>query len=91
MNKLNRVYDSTLLTSSATYQIDGCLYQYLGKDPYGSIKSPKFRFKPLAGQRKHCELVLNYKQLILRAYEVEGMKVNCNASATDSSVQLSLF
>lgn len=91
MNQLNRVYDSTLLNSGITYQIDGCLYRFLHKDPYAKINAPKYEFQPLAGQKRRCNLTLNHRQLMAKVYEVEGMQVNRNATATQESVQLSLF
>ena len=91
MNQLNRIYDSTLLKSTATYQIDGCLYHYAGQDPYATIQAPKYKFIPLAGQRRRSDLVLNRTKLLTRVYEVEGMTVSRNATTTDTSVQLGLF
>jgi|GEM_PF-805606 hypothetical protein len=91
MKQLNRVYDSTLLTSTATYQIDGRLYRYLGRDPYASIQSPKYRFKPLSGQKRRSDLVLNHRQLMLLVWEVPGMTVSQSAAVTEDSVQLGLF
>ena len=91
MNQLSRIWDSTLLSGSAVYQIDGCLYRFLYCDPYTSIQAPKYRFRPLSGQRKRSDLVLNRKQLTIRCYEVLLMKANHNASAADASIQLGLF
>lgn len=91
MQKLNCIYDSTELKRSATYQIDGCLYCFLGKKPYSSIQAPKYKFQPLPGQKRRSDLILNRRQLISRVYEVEGMQVSRNSTATATSVQLSLL
>jgi len=91
MNQLNRIYDATLLSRSVVYQIDCCLYNFVGKDPYASIQAPKYQFQPLPGQKRRSELVLNHRQLKAKVYSVEGMKVSDNATATKVGVQLSLF
>ncbi|WP_322720729.1 hypothetical protein [Nostoc sp. ChiQUE02] len=88
MNNLSRVYDSTLLTNSKVYQIDRTLYQYLYKT--GTIQHPKYHFRPLAGQRKKADLLLNYKALTTRCYEVSGMSTNARVISQES-LQLSIF
>lgn len=88
MNNLVRVYDSTLLTQSKVFQIDRNLYQYSHKR--GTIKAPQYVFKPLAGQRKKSDLVLNHRQLTNKCYEVQGMSVNVSVISQES-LQLSLF
>lgn len=90
MQDLIKIYDSTLLRTNATYQIDGCLYRFLSKDPYSSVESPKFTFRPLPGQRKQNDLILNKRQLTNRCYEVEGMPLK-DYPQTTQSVQLALF
>ncbi len=91
MIQLNRVYDSTSLKSDATYQIDGCLYRFLYKDPYSSVNAPRYKFQAWVGQRRRSDLILNHRQLTSKVYEVEGMLASRNVTATDAAVQLSLF
>jgi len=88
MNNLSRVYDSTLLTQSKVYQIDRTLYQYLHKS--GTIRAPKYHFRPLAGQRKKSDLAINHSTLINRCEEVVGMSVNASVISQES-LQLSIF
>ncbi|MBD2415703.1 hypothetical protein FACHB389_25710 [Nostoc calcicola FACHB-389] len=88
MNNLSRVYDSTLLTNSKVYQIDRTLYQYLFKT--GTIQHPKYHFRPLSGQRKKADLLLNHKALTTRCYEVNGMSTNARVISQES-LQLSIF
>jgi hypothetical protein len=91
MNEPTLVYDSTLLKTSAVYQIEGCLYRFLWKDPYSTISAPKYVFRPINGQRRQKDLSINRRQLLSRVYEVPGMQVQSNATASESSVQLGLF
>jgi len=88
MNNLSRVYDSTLLTNSKVYQIDRTLYQYLYKT--GTIQHPKYHFRPLSGQRKKADLLLNHKALTTRCYEVSNMSTNASVISQES-LQLSIF
>ena len=88
MNNLSRIYDSTLLTQSKVYQIDRNLYQYLYKT--GTIRAPKYHFRPLAGQRKKVDLIINHSTLINRCEEVVGMSVNVSVISQES-LQLALF
>ncbi len=91
MQELKPVYDSTLLRCNATYQIDGCLYRFLGKDPYCSINAPKYIFSPAPGQRRKSNLVINHRQLLLKVYEVPNLLTSSNTTVTKTSVQMSLF
>ena len=95
MTPLTKVYDATLLSRRSTYQIDGRLYKFLGSDPYANIQSPQYKFRPLAGQKRRSDLVLNHRKLMALVYEVPGMQVFHNASATDvqtaEGIQLALF
>jgi hypothetical protein len=86
--KLNFVYDSTLLSKSKVYQIQGILYRFLYKD--GSIQHPQYLFRPLPGQRKKADLQLNHSKLITRCQEVEGMTTNVSV-VDDKSIQMSFF
>jgi hypothetical protein len=88
MNNLSRVYDSIILSTKKVYQIDRRLYQYLYKT--GTIRAPKYHFRPLAGQRKKTDLVINYSTLINRCEEVVGMSVNVSVISQES-LQLALF
>ncbi|BBD63433.1 hypothetical protein NIES2109_62830 (plasmid) [Nostoc sp. HK-01] len=88
MNNLSRVYDSTLLSNSKVYQIDRILYQYLHKT--GTIQHPKYHFRPLAGQRKKADLLLNHKALNTRCYKVLGMLTSASVISQES-LQLSIF
>nr|WP_243147545.1 hypothetical protein [Scytonema sp. UIC 10036] len=87
--QLNRVYDSTLLSRSKTYSIEGILYRYLYCTD--KIKAPKYVFSPLAGQRRTADLELNRLKLYTRVYEVQGMSTNRNTTVTSDAVQMSLF
>jgi hypothetical protein len=88
MNNLNKVYDSTILSSKKVYQIDRTLYQYLYRT--GTIQAPQYIFRPLAGQRKKADLKLNHKGLINRCYEVEGATTKSSVISQES-LQLALF
>jgi hypothetical protein len=88
MNNLNRVYDSTILSTKKVYQIDRTLYQYLYKT--GTIQAPHYIFRPLAGQRKKTDLKLNHKGLTNRCYEVEGATTKSSVISQES-LQLALF
>ncbi len=87
-NKLVRVYDATLLSSSKVYQINGTLCRYLGDT--GSIQHPQYLFLPLPNQRKKASFPLNRNKLMTRCYEVEGM-VYEKPVVQDNSQQLQLF
>ncbi|MCF2152319.1 hypothetical protein IQ276_039230 [Desmonostoc muscorum LEGE 12446] len=88
MNNLNRVYDSTILSSQKVYQIDRTLYRYLYKT--GTIDHPRYHFRPLGGQRKKADLKLNHKTLTNRCYEVEGATTKSSVISQES-LQLALF
>ncbi|WP_420819826.1 hypothetical protein [Nostoc sphaeroides] len=85
---LIKVYDSTLLSSSKVYQIDGTLSRYLGDE--GTIQHPQYLFLPLPNQRKKVSFRLNRNKLMTRCYEVEGM-VYKKPVAQDNSQQVQLF
>ncbi|MDZ7950572.1 hypothetical protein [Nostoc sp. DedQUE09] len=85
---LIKVYDSTLLSSSKVYQINGTLSRYLGDE--GSIQHPQYLFVPLPNQRKKASFRLNRNKLMTRCYEVEGM-VYQKPVVQDNSQQLQLF
>jgi hypothetical protein len=87
-NKLVRVYDATLLSSSKVYQINGTLCRYLGDS--GTIQHPQFLFSPLPNQRKKASFQLNRNKLMSRCYEVEGMTYN-KPMVQDNSQQFQLF
>ncbi|WP_375506232.1 hypothetical protein [uncultured Nostoc sp.] len=87
-NKLFRVYDPTLLSSSKVYQINGTLSRYLGDE--GTIKHPQYLFSPLLNQKKKASFRLNRNKLMTRCYEVEGM-VYEKPVVQDNSQQLQLF
>ena len=82
---LIKVYDTTLLSSSKVYQIDGTLSRYLGDED--SIKHPQYLFVPLPNQKKKASFRLNRNKLMTRCYEVEGM-VYKKPVAQDNSQQL---
>ncbi|ABA24984.1 conserved hypothetical protein (plasmid) [Trichormus variabilis ATCC 29413] len=86
--QLNRVYDSTLLSFSKVYQIQRTLYRYLYQT--GTIKHPQYHFKPMPGQRKKTNLVINHKTLINRCEEVVGMQVNATV-IDENATQMKLF
>ncbi|MHC5771365.1 MAG: hypothetical protein ACYTXI_38550 [Nostoc sp.] len=85
---LIKVYDSTLLSSSKVYQINGTHCRYLGDE--GTIQHPQYLFLPLPNQRKKASFRLNRNKLMTRCYEVEGM-VYQKPVAQDNSQQLQLF
>ncbi|MBE9036044.1 hypothetical protein [aff. Roholtiella sp. LEGE 12411] len=85
---LIRVYDTTLLSSSKVYQVDGIFYRYLGDS--GTIQHPQFLFSPLPNQKKKASLRLNRNKIITRCYEVEGM-IYSKPTVQDNSQQLQLF
>ena len=88
--ELTKVYDSTLLTSTAVYLINGSQYRFLCRDAFASVNSPQYIFEPLPGQRKKSTLTLNHKQLLSKVYEVPNFKVS-PVKTTQPSVQTSLF
>ncbi|BAY11032.1 hypothetical protein NIES2098_42090 [Calothrix sp. NIES-2098] len=55
------VLDSTLLSASKIYLIEGHLYRYSHKS--GTIQAPQFHFYPLGGQRRKASLTLNKNRL----------------------------
>ena len=85
---LIKVYDTTLLSSSKVYQINGTLSRYLGDE--GTIKHPQYLFVPLPNQKKKASFRLNRNKLMTRCYEVEGM-VYSKPVVQDNSQQLQLF
>lgn len=85
---LIKVYDTTLLSSSKVYQINGTLSRYLGDE--GTIKHPQYLFVPLPNQKKKASFRLNRNKLMTRCYEVEGM-VYEKPVVQDNSQQLQLF
>ncbi|MGI2904755.1 hypothetical protein [Tolypothrix sp. VBCCA 56010] len=86
--QLHQVWDSTLLSSSKCYQIDGVLYRYLYKTD--SIKHPQYVFRPQPGQRKSTDLKLNRNKLTTRCYEVEGMTIKAEV-VDNNAIQMKLF
>ena len=90
MQQLEQLYETSQLECGAVYQIDGCLYQYQYSDPYSRSDRPKFKFSPLAGQRKRTDLVLN-KEKIRRCYLVPNYRASQVSTVSDQAVQLSLF
>ena len=90
MQQLEQIYEHTQLERGAVYQIDGCLYQYEHSDPYARSDRPKFKFSPLAGQRKKVDLILG-KDKIRKCYLVPGYRASQVSQVNNQSVQLSLF
>ncbi|MGI2907659.1 hypothetical protein [Tolypothrix sp. VBCCA 56010] len=90
MQQLEQVYEATQLERGAVYQIDNCLYQYQYSDPYARPDRPKFKFSPLAGQRKKVDLILG-KEKIRRCYLVPGYRASQVSEVSRQAVQLSLF
>lgn len=77
------------LSAEAVYQIDGCLYRYAGKETKG--KTVKFRFQPLARQRKQSSVSLTSQKLFTQVMEVASMYGKGNPGSAQDSVQLNLF
>lgn len=91
MISTSALHDSTLLTTSAVYRIDAGFYRFILKDPYASLNAPRYIFRPLPGQRRKADLVLNHKRLVSRVYRIDGMKANANITVKSDHIQLSLF
>lgn len=89
MRQLTRIWDSTALSKSLVYHIDGCLYRFLYSDPYARVDHPQYLFRPLAGQRRKADLQLNHRQLTAKVYEVEGMQAR-NATVEGNGIQMTL-
>jgi hypothetical protein len=88
MMELIKVWCSTTLNKSKTYQIDGTLYRYLYKD--GTTQHPQYIFRPLSGQRKQADLRLNHQKLLSRCYEVPGLSQRSEV-VSSNAIQLVLF
>jgi hypothetical protein len=91
MLQTSLVYDSTALSRRAVYEIYGFFYRYKGSDPFASIRAPRYSFEPLAGQRRHAELVLNHRKLTSCVYQVQGLNIKPSDMITGDYIQLSLF
>jgi len=89
--QISLVYDTTLLSRSALYRIDGYFYRFLGEDPYASIRAPRYRFRPIPKQRRRADLTLGHRRLTASVYQVEGVRIGRHAAASGRHVQLSLF
>ncbi|ARV59506.1 hypothetical protein BZZ01_13500 [Nostocales cyanobacterium HT-58-2] len=90
MKELIPVFSGSELRRGAVYQIDGCLYEYAYNDPYARLEAPKYVFKPLSGQRRKAEVVLN-KNTVRRAELVPDLRGNQHQTANEGHIQLSLF
>ncbi len=90
MQALEPVWTAGELKKGYVYQIHGTLYRYLGSDPYAQINHPKYKFRPLAGQRKKADLVLN-KNNFRNASLVPGYKASQVSEVNEKSVQLKLL
>ncbi|MHC5853582.1 hypothetical protein [Nostoc sp.] len=77
------------LSAQAVYQIDGCLYRYTGTEAKG--KNIKFRFQPLAGQRKQSCISLGRDKIFRQVMEVPSMYGRVSQEVSDETVQLNLF
>lgn len=84
-----RPVEPNRLSAQAVYQMDGCLYRYTGTETKG--KNIKFRFQPLAGQRKQSCLSLGRDKIFRQVMEVPSMYGRGNADSAQDSVQLNLF
>ena len=89
MNDLQLVSDTTLLTQSKTYSIEGTLYRYLYHTD--SINHVQFLFRPLPAQRKKADLQLNRDKVLRKVYEVPGLYRQHLATSTPGAIQQSLF
>ncbi|BAY27548.1 hypothetical protein NIES2100_73730 [Calothrix sp. NIES-2100] len=87
MKDLERVYDTTLLSSGRIYQIDGILCRFLFDK--GSIKHPQYHFEPLPGQRKQSRIILNRQKVHTKCY-VTNLHRNIT-EITPDAVQLTLW
>ena len=85
-----RIYDSTLLSRSKVYEIQGIFFRFLyQEDNIRYIQYPQYRFRPLPGQRKKADLVIGHKKLTSSCYEVVGVKIN--SYIHQEYIQLSIF
>lgn len=74
MKDLQLITEGSRLSRSCLYQIDGSLYRFLYSDPFVRSDKPRYVFKPLVGQRKRTNKVLNTRKLKLGVYEVVGFR-----------------
>ena len=66
------VYDSTALSKTKEYQINGYKYRFFCTDTSRRIGCEQFIFKPLAGQRVKATLKISRKQLSRKVSEIVG-------------------
>ena len=85
------VHDSTLLSLSGMYWIDGYFYRYVGRDFYASTNAPRYSFRPIPGQRRKADVLVNHRKLTARVYRMEGVTVGRYTAASGRHVQLALF
>ena len=83
------VYDSTALSKSKEYQINGYRYRFFCTDTSRRIGCEQFIFKPFAGQRVKATLTISRKQLSNKVSEIVGV-VHQEAKESETN-QLGLF
>jgi hypothetical protein len=85
-----KVYDSTLLSKRKVYEIGGTFYRFLWQvEGIQYIKYPKYKFRPLPGQRKRADLIIGHKKLTSTCYEVPGATIH--SYINEEYIQLSIF
>ena len=67
------VYDSTALSKTKKYQINGYRYRFFCTDTSRRIGCEQFLFKPFAGQRVKATLTISRKQLSRKVSEIVGV------------------
>ena len=73
MKDLMPVYDSTSLSKTKEYQINGYRYRFFCTDTSRRIGCEQFIFKPVAGQRVKATLTISRKQLSRKVSEILGV------------------
>ena len=64
------VYDSTALSKTKEYQINGYKYRFFCTDTSRRIGCEQFLFKPIEGQRVKATLKISRKQLSNKVSEM---------------------
>ncbi len=64
------VYDSTALSKTKEYQINGYKYRFFCTDTSRRIGCEQFLFKPIEGQRVKATLKITRKQLSKKVSEI---------------------
>ncbi len=82
------VYDSTSLSKTKKYLINGYKYRFFCTDTSRRIGCEQFLFKPFGGQRVKATLKISRKQLSRKVSEIVGVVHQVRESEAN---QLGLF